>query len=88
MAKHLVIFGRPSPRMIGKDKQTPSNDLVWMSKCGKYKIETKQWAGSRNGTWVRGYRLTVLETSKVTDHDTLGDARYEADLCVDPNWEG
>lgn len=88
MEKHLVFFGRPTRRMIGKDKQTPSNDSVWMSKCGKYKIESKRWAGSRNGCWVTGYRLTVLATDKTTDHDTFADARFEADCYEDPNFEG
>jgi hypothetical protein len=78
-----VLWSKPT---TGKRADEP----IYTSKCGRYQIQKDHMASlsGRNGHFgVVVYRLTILATGAKTEHDTLRDAKDEADMDNDPNWE-
>jgi hypothetical protein len=74
--------------MIGRN-QIESGNFIWTSKDGQFRIESKHYASGRNGHFnTVVYNLTDTQSGEQSQHDTLSDARFEADLHVDPNWDG
>jgi len=60
---------------------------TYTSKCGRYTIVKRRYAGARNGTWtVVGYVVTVAGKDLETC-DKLVDAKDVAEMHNDPNWE-
>ncbi len=85
--RHLVMFGPPKQRMIGKAKNILSDDTVRTSTDGRFTIESRSYSSGRNGYYTgRGYVLTDLTTGKSVSYDSLAEARMWADYAVDPDW--
>jgi hypothetical protein len=89
--KRIVNWRRPVRPMVGKNKDIVSDDLIYWSKCGLYRIRKTMMCGSssHSGYFTEArYTFTVLglnETS--TDHEQLRDAKDAAELTRNPNWD-
>ena len=61
---------------------------VYTSKCGRYRIAKKHYASGRNGYFnTVVYKLIIVATDDPSNHDSLRDAKDEAEMNNDPNWE-
>jgi hypothetical protein len=63
--------------------------LVYRSKCGRYTITRRYFASYRNGCFNNvGYvYATTANPQKTQICDSLRDAKDEAEMANDPNWE-
>lgn len=63
--------------------------VSYASKCGRYRIEKKQYASGRNGYFnTVAYKTFLIATGKeLGENDKLVTAKDEADYHNDPNWE-
>jgi hypothetical protein len=63
--------------------------VSYTSKCGRYRIEKKQYASGRNGHFntvaYKTYR--VGQAVAIGENDTLVQAKDEAEYHHDRNWE-
>ncbi len=82
-----VAWNKPVPVLVGKS-QIVSEDIKYVSKCGRFEIRRRRFASGRNGSFNKiGYTFTVLATGKWETVDTLSEAKTLANWEVDPNWE-
>ena len=67
----------------------PLGRVSYTSKCGRYRIEKKQYASGRNGYFNTVAYKTYLvgQTVALGENDKLVTAKDEADYHNDPNWE-
>jgi len=65
-----------------------TDEPVYTSKCGRYRIQKDHKASGRNGYFnTVVYGTTIVATGKTIWTDTLRDAKDEAEYDNDPNWE-
>lgn len=85
MTKHLVKWNRPEPRTIGKSNMVVHGEYIYRSKCGRFEIRKRFYQLPCSSV---AYVLTEVESGRRIDQcDTLADAKYVADLELDPNFD-
>jgi hypothetical protein len=78
-------------RKVAWNRPTGESDwkLTYTSKCGRYQIVKRHFASYRNGCFNNvGYVFsTTANPSKTSICETLRDAKDEAEMANDENWE-